>query len=97
LSGIYVHFCCLNLYNKLIIIICPINCPSLNQELNECIPDDNQNFKAYPIYSYVGTTSHDYQMASFVLGKISVTIMKMHAVFPPDHADIGTRQVGITG
>jgi len=73
-----------------------INCHSLNQDINECIPDNNQNFLAYPLY-YIGTTRRDYQMASFVLGKISVIITEMHAVFPPDLADIGTRQVGTIG
>ncbi len=71
-------------------------CHSLNQDINECIPDDNQNFLAYPLY-YIGTTRCDYQIASFVLGKISVTITEMHAVFPPDHVNIGTRQVGTIG
>ncbi len=54
--------------------------------MNECIPDDNENVLPYPLY-YVGTTSRDYQMASFVLGNNSVTIQKMHAVLSPDGAD----------
>ena len=52
----------------------------------ECIPDDNENVLPYPLY-YVGTTSHDYQMACFVLGNNSVTIQEMHAVFLQDGAD----------
>jgi hypothetical protein len=54
--------------------------------MNECIPDDNENVLPYSLY-YVGATSHDYQMACFVLGNNSVTIMEMHAVFSRDGVD----------
>ncbi len=69
----------------------------------ECIPDDNENVLPYPLY-YVGTTSHDYQMACFVLGNNSVTIQEMHAVFSQDDADnedtkmdIGSSPIGLIG
>jgi hypothetical protein len=71
--------------------------------MNEFIPDDNENVLPYPLY-YVGTTSHDYQMASFVLGNNYVTIQKMHAVFPPNgkdnedtNTDIGSSPIGSIG
>ena len=71
--------------------------------MNESIPDDNENVLPYPLY-YVGTTSHDYQMAWFVLGNNSVTIQEMHAVFSQDDADnedtkmdIGSSPIGSIG
>ncbi len=103
MSGIHVHFHCSNLYYNLIILIRRINWHSLNEDINECIPDENKNVLPHPLY-YVGTTRHDYQMASFVLGKNSVTIQEMHAVFPPNcgdnkdtHTDIGISRVGSIG
>ena len=80
-----------------------INWHSLNQDMNESIPDDNENVLPYPLY-YVGTTSRDYQMACFVLGNNSVTIQEMHAVFSQDGADnedtkmdIGSSPIGSIG
>ncbi len=54
--------------------------------MNESIPDDNENILPCPLY-HVGTTSHDYQMACFVLDNNSVTIQEMHAIFSRDGAD----------
>ncbi len=62
------------------ILIHRIKWHSLNQDMNDCIPEDNENVLPYPLYKE-GTTSRDYQMACFVLDNNSVTIQEMHAVF----------------
>ncbi len=71
--------------------------------MNESIPDDNENVLPHPLY-YVDTTSHDYQMACFVLGNNSATIQEMHAVFSRAGADnedtkmdIGSSPIGSIG
>jgi hypothetical protein len=48
----------------------------MNASITE--PDDHK--MQYPLY-YDGTTSHDYEMACFVLGNKSVTIQDMNAVY----------------
>ena len=40
----------------------------------------------YPLY-YDGTTSHDYDMACFLLGNKSVTIQEMNAVYSQEDAE----------
>ncbi len=80
-----------------------INWHSLNQDMNKSIPDDNENVLPHPLY-HIGTTSHDYQMACFVLGNNSVTIQEVLAVFSQDGADnedtkmdIGSSPIGLIG
>jgi hypothetical protein len=76
---------------------------SLNQEMNESIPEPDDHNLKYPLY-YDGTTSHDYKMACFVLGNKSVTIQDMNAVYSKDDAenedlkmDIGNTAIGSIG
>jgi hypothetical protein len=59
---------------------------SLNQDMNESIPEDDDHNMQYPL-NYDGTTSHDYEMACFVLGNKSVTIQEMNAVYSQEDAE----------
>jgi hypothetical protein len=76
---------------------------SLNQDMNESIPEDDDHNIQYPLY-YDDTTSHDYEMACFVIGNKSVTIEEMNAVYLQEDAknddldkDIGSSPIGSTG
>ena len=64
--------------------------------------DDDHNIQ-YPLY-YDSSTSHDYELACFVIGNKSVTIQEMNAVYSQEDAendglnkDIGSSPIGSTG
>jgi hypothetical protein len=76
---------------------------SLNQDMNESIPEHDDHNIQNPLY-YDGTTSHDYEMACFVIGNKSVTIEEMNAVYSQEDAenddldkDIGSSPIDSTG
>ncbi len=56
------------------------------QDMNESIPEDDDHNIQYPLY-YEGTTSHDYEMACYVLGNKSVTIQELNAVYAQEDAE----------
>ncbi len=71
---------CIDAHSHIFLQIYIHNWISLNQDMNESIPEDDDHNIQYPLY-YDGTTSHDYEMACFVLSNKTVTIQEMNAVY----------------